>query len=95
MVVVRGVNLYPSAVEQVLRNDGAIAEFQVEISTAADLPELRLRIEPNAPDINQAELSDRIGQSLHRAFGLRFNVECAAPGALPRFEMKAKRWTRS
>ena len=93
MVVVRGVNLYPSAVEQVLRNDGAIAEFQVEISTAADLPELRLRIEPNAPDINQAELSDRIGQSLHRAFGLRFNVECAAPGALPRFEMKAQRWT--
>ncbi len=95
MVVVRGVNLYPSAVEQVLRNDGSVAEFQVEINTAGDLPELRLRIEPNGPDIDQTELSNRIGQSLHRAFGLRFNVECAAPDTLPRFEMKAKRWTRS
>jgi phenylacetate-CoA ligase len=95
MVVVRGVNLYPSAVEQVLRADGAVAEFQVEISTAGDLPELRLCIEPNGPDTDQAELLDRVGQSLHRAFGLRFSVECTAPGTLPRFEMKAKRWTRS
>ena len=95
MVVVRGVNLYPSAVEEVLRADGSVAEFQVEISDAGDLTELRLRIEPKTPEADHAKLSDRITQSLHRSFGLRFNVECAAPGTLPRFEMKAKRWTRT
>lgn len=95
MVVVRGVNLYPSAVEEVMRADGSVAEFQVEISDAGDLTELRLRIEPTKPDADQAKLADRLTQSLHRTFGLRFNVECAAPGTLPRFEMKAKRWTRT
>ena len=92
MVIVRGVNLYPSAVEDVLRADGGIAEFQVDISTNSDLPELRLQIEPSAPGPDPSHLANHVEQALHRAFGLRFSVECLAPGTLPRFEMKAKRW---
>ena len=92
MVIVRGVNLYPSAVEDVLRADGGIAEFQVDISTNSDLPELRLRIEPSVPGTDPSRFANHVEQALHRAFGLRFSVECVAPGTLPRFEMKAKRW---
>ena len=92
MVIVRGVNLYPSAVEDVLRADGGIAEFQVDISTNSDLPELRLQIEPSAPGTDPSRFANHVEQALHRAFGLRFSVECLAPGTLPRFEMKAKRW---
>ena len=92
MVIVRGVNLYPSAVEDVLRAVGGIAEFQVDISTNNDLTELRLRVEPSASVTDPSRFATHVEQALHQAFGLRFSVECVIPGTLPRFEMKAKRW---
>src|SRR6185503_13705983 len=49
MVIVRGVNVYPSAVDEIVRSCGGIAEYQVEISNTATLPELSVQIEPR-PD---------------------------------------------
>ena len=42
-----------------------------------------------------AELVSRIKKRVHQAFALRVPVELAAPGALPRFEMKSKRWVKA
>jgi len=89
MVAVRGVNLYPGAVEEVIRADGAIDEFRVEVSGDEGLKSVALQIE--SADSAAAE---RLEQALHRAFGLRFSVETVPAGALPRFEAKAKRWVR-
>lgn len=94
MVVVRGVNLYPSAVEEVLRSCGGVAEFRVEIDTAAALPEMTLQIEP-APGYPQAAvLADRVEAALLNAFHLRIPVSSVSCGTLPRFEAKARRWIR-
>lgn len=92
MVIVRGVNIYPSAVEEILRRQTDLAEYQVHVTKQGTLAELRLEIEPadRCADVNG--LKARVRQSLETAFNLRIPVDTVAPGALPRFEMKAKRW---
>lgn len=94
MVIVRGVNIYPAAVEEILRRFADVAEYQVQVATATAMTELRLEIEPadRCPDV--AGLKNQVRQALEAAFNLRIPVETVAPGSLPRFEMKAKRWLR-
>jgi phenylacetate-CoA ligase len=89
MIAVRGNNFYPSAIEGVLRAFEEVAEFRVEIDTRNALTELRVEIEPARPSPGLAE---RIGQALRDALLFRAEVAIVAPGSLPRFEMKAKRF---
>jgi phenylacetate-CoA ligase len=93
MVVVRGVNLYPSAVEQVLRSC-SVGEFRVEISGDQVLPELSLHIEPSSEHEDATHLSQRVEAAFQNAFGLRASVCFVKHGTLPRFEAKAQRWVR-
>ncbi len=92
MVIVRGVNVYPTAVEDVLRGFAEIAEYQVQIDRSRDLLELSLRIEPLQDGAETQLLAERVQKALHGAFNLRVPVEMARVGSLPRFEMKARRW---
>jgi phenylacetate-CoA ligase len=94
MVVVRGVNVYPSAVEDVLRACGGVAEYRVEVRTVRALQELSIQVEPSQEHENSAGLARRIESALSSAFGLRISVSEVAAGMLPRFETKAKRWVR-
>ena len=94
MVVVRGTNLYPSAVEEVLRTDGGVGEFRVEIKSERGMAEVSLSIEPAAAEDDLDGLAKRVADALYKAFGLRFSVSCVPRGELPRFEAKAKRWVR-
>jgi phenylacetate-CoA ligase len=91
MVVVRGVNLYPSAVEQVLRSSGGVAEYRVDVYSERSLTEVSIQIEPLTGE-DAAALSHRVEAALHYAFGLRIAVSSVPPGTLPRFEAKSKRW---
>jgi phenylacetate-CoA ligase len=94
MVVVRGVNLYPSAVEQVLRSCNGVGEFRVEISGDRALAEMSLHVEPASENEDSADLSHRVQAAFQNAFGLRATVSCVNYGTLPRFEAKAQRWVR-
>jgi phenylacetate-CoA ligase len=93
MLVVRGVNVYPSAVEQIVRSCGDVAEYRVEIHTDRALPELKIQVEPVLGS-NEAGLAERLESSIRTAFNLRVSVSVVPAGNLPRFEMKAKRWVR-
>ena len=94
MVVVRGVNVYPSAVEEILRRHVNVAEYQVKISEAQALAELSLVIEPREGCPDPAALAGHLGVALEAALNLRIPVTTVPSGTLPRFEMKAKRWVR-
>lgn len=94
MVVVRGVNVYPSAVEDILHACGGVAEYRVEVRTVRALQELSIQVEPSQDDQDSAGLARRIESALSSAFGLRISVSKVPAGTLPRFEMKAKRWVR-
>jgi phenylacetate-CoA ligase len=93
MLIIRGVNIYPSAFEHILRPFEAIAEYQVIISQKTEMAELRLRIEPK-PEANATTLAEQITDTLRTQLNLRIPVETAAPNSLPRFELKAKRWIK-
>ena len=90
MVVVRGVNLYPTAVEEVVRGCG-VAEFRVEMNRDRALTEMSIQIELSLADDAEA-LRRRVAEALQNAFALRVAVSCVPYGTLPRFEGKAKRW---
>ena len=94
MLVVRGVNVYPVAVEDVVRSHNGVAEYQVKISIERSLVELHLEVEPDSDHVADKDLAHRLQTALRDALALRIPVSIVAPGTLPRFEMKAKRWIR-
>jgi phenylacetate-CoA ligase len=94
MLVIRGVNVYPSAVEDVVRACGGVAEYRVEIRSDQTLPELHLQVEPSSDQNDPAALARRLEGALRNAFALRIAVSSVPAGSLPRFEMKASRWIR-
>jgi phenylacetate-CoA ligase len=94
MVCVRGVNVYPSAVEDVLRAHGGVAEYRVEVDTKRTLPEIALQVEPLPDVLDTAALAHQLEGALQATFNLRIPVSAVKPGSLPRFEMKAQRWVK-
>ena len=94
MIVVRGVNIFPSAVEEIIRASGEVVEYQVVVSTVQALPELSVRIEPR-PGCQEPALAAGLEKAFATQFALRVPVTMVPPGTLPRFEMKAQRWVRS
>lgn len=94
MVVVRGVNVYPSAVEEIIRSVDGVLEYQVQVSAGQSLVELNLQIEPKPECADVTGLVEKLEKRFQTQFALRVPVTVVAPGSLPRFEMKAKRWVR-
>jgi phenylacetate-CoA ligase len=93
MLIVRGVNLYPSAIDNLLRALPAIIEYEVEIRRIAGMDDLLLKIE-----IRDGDPFSQVEKSVLAAFrsqlNIRVSVECVVRGSLPRYEFKARRYKR-
>ncbi|MFN3649808.1 MAG: phenylacetate--CoA ligase family protein [Armatimonadota bacterium] len=94
MVVVRGVNLFPSAFEETVRRFDLVAEYRVEVYTREAMAEVRMHLEPAPGCEAPAQLAREVEAALRAAFNLRVPVELVPPGTLPRFELKSRRWVR-
>jgi len=92
MVVIRGVNVYPTAVEKIIRGFSEVVEFQVIQTTRQSMAELEVSIEADAKA--RPDLAERVQRELADAFTLRIPVRVVEEGALPRFEFKSKRWVK-
>jgi phenylacetate-CoA ligase len=86
MVVVRGVNVYPTALDSLIRSSASVGEYRVTVDRRSHLAELSVEIESEASEA--VVVARRIQDSL----ALRVPVTAVAPGVLPRFELKARRW---
>ena len=95
MVIIRGVNVYPTAVEDIIRSCGEVAEYQVAISRTPALTELQIQIEAGAGCEDSSALAKRIEKAFQDSLALRVPVRAVRPGSLPRFELKAKRWVKT
>lgn len=93
MITVRGVNVFPSAIEGIVRRFPDVAEFQLELRTERGMDELSVRVEVVGGGAAE-ELCRRIADRIHVDLSLRCRVEAVAPGSLPRFELKAQRLVR-
>ena len=91
MVWVRGVNVYPTAVEAVVRRFPEVVEYRCTVSTRGARTELAVEVElqGNAIDTGAA---DAVGTALHEALGLTVPVRVVDADTLPRFELKARRF---
>ncbi len=94
MVVVRGVNVYPSLIEQIVRAYSEVTEYRVHLDCRGALAELSLQAEIVAQCSNPSSLQRQLEQAFQTALNLRVPVHLLGPGSLPRFEMKANRWVR-
>jgi phenylacetate-CoA ligase len=90
MIYVRGNNLYPSAIEAVLRGIRGLSEYRVEVDRREALAELCIAVEPSA-GTDGTLLAQDVGRAIRDQLLLRAVVTVVPPGSLPRFEMKAKR----
>ncbi|MCI0664962.1 MAG: phenylacetate--CoA ligase family protein, partial [Acidobacteria bacterium] len=87
MIIIRGVNVFPGAIESVLRRFEEVQEFQIEVSRIQSLDEMVVTVEVSSDLIVSA-----IRNELADTFGLRIPVIAVKPNTLPRFEMKARRF---
>lgn len=93
MVIVRGNNIYPAALESVLRRFHEITEYRAEVSSREGLAVLTLTVESSGQiRSNGPSLPDRIGSAVKVAFNFRPEVTMVEAGTLPRFELKASRF---
>ncbi|MFN9368941.1 MAG: phenylacetate--CoA ligase family protein, partial [Planctomycetia bacterium] len=85
MLVVRGVNVFPGAIEDIVRGFPEVVEHRLTVGTRDSLDELLLEIE------DRLAAPDRVARELQLRLGLRVAVEAVPIGSLPRFEGKARR----
>jgi phenylacetate-CoA ligase len=94
MITVRAANVYPSAIDEIVKSFAEIrGEYQVIIDKPDDLDVMTLRLE-RAGDLSteaERDLLGRIDNRVKMAFGSRANIELLDPGTLPTFVYKAKR----
>jgi len=92
MIIVRGVNLYPSNVEHLLMGVPEVApHYQLVVEREGAMDELTVQCEPASPAADPASLGSAVEALLKEHLGIRVQVEVLAPGAVPRSEGKAVR----
>ncbi len=94
MLNVRGVTLFPSAIEHVVRGREELGdEFQIVLRSSGGLDELELVVEAShgAGTVDYDALAVRVGDEFRARLELRARVTVVAPDTLPKTEFKAKR----
>jgi phenylacetate-CoA ligase len=89
MLIVRGVNVFPSAIEGIVRRFTSIEEFQIEVFREGQLDEICVLVEAE-----DAAIARAVQTAFRVDLGLRLEVRAVPPRALPRHELKARRVVR-
>ena len=92
MMIIRGVNLYPSAVEQILMSaDGVGPHWRLILERTGPMDEVTLECEPSTLDGDRGGLAQTLENNLKEGTGVRIVVSVVEPGEVPRSEGKAVR----
>ena len=86
MLVIRGVNVFPSGIEGILRELPSVIEFRLIAQRDGEMDSLLIEVEDQNDD------SDAIAGLLESRLGLRIDVACVELNSLPRFEAKGRRF---
>ena len=95
MMIVRGVNIHPSAVEEIVRGASDVVEYRVNVTMSDSLAELAVDVEFDPAVTNVDQRLAGLEAAFQRVFSMRVPVLAAAPGSLPRAEAKSKRWNKT
>lgn len=86
MLIIRGMNVYPTAIEQILHSFPEVVEYRMTARKHGALDELLIEVE------DHLQQPARISQELQLRLGLHVEVRCVPTMTLPRFEGKGKRF---
>lgn len=86
MMIIRGVNVFPSSIDAIVRETDTTAEYRVTVSSKDQMDQLAMEFE------GDPEVASQLSRSLQDRLAMRVPVVAVAEGTLPRFEAKAKRW---
>jgi phenylacetate-CoA ligase len=87
MIVLRGNNVHPGALQAILHRFEEILEYRLEVDRSGTLPVLRVEIEVS----EDADTAARVDRTIRDELLFRADVRLVEAGTLPRFEMKAQR----
>lgn len=97
MLIIRGINVFPSQVEHALLGIPEVSgHFMIIVDRKGALDEMLVQVEMN-PDAFSDKLQDimeisrKVSHVLKNSLNVAAGVELVAPGTLPRFEGKSKR----
>lgn len=91
MIVVRGVNVFPSALEGIVRRFSAVDEFVIEVYRRGQLDEVRLLLEVQG---TPAPVVAAVQEAVRVDLGIRVDAVPVPGRSLPRYELKARRLIR-
>lgn len=92
MITIRGMNVYPSKIEEILEDILNIGEeFQIVAYSKEGMAELKVLVEIGVGR-NEAEICEIIGKILRERFEIRIGVDVVPPNTLPRSEYKSRRF---
>jgi phenylacetate-CoA ligase len=97
MLTVRGVNLFPSALEGIVRRFAVVDEFQIEVFRRGVLDEVRVLLEIDGSGRSAVTVPETVGgiaEAIRRDLGIRIEVVAVPARSLPRYELKARRVVR-
>lgn len=95
MLTIRGNNLYPSAMENVIRQFDGVAEYRIEVRAVKAMQHVKIEIEPKVmADADSAQLVRQIADTIKELWHFQADVIPVATGGLPRFEQKGRRFFR-
>jgi len=86
MLVIRGVNVFPTSIEQILRGFPEVVEYRLTAHKRGEMDAVKVEIEDRKQD------AQRVARELELRLGLKIEVELVAIGTLPRFEGKGRRF---
>ncbi|MGH7355962.1 MAG: phenylacetate--CoA ligase family protein [Candidatus Rokuibacteriota bacterium] len=93
MKKVRGIIVYPRRIEELVRPHKGVDEFQIIFRRVEGLDDILVRVDPS-PSLSTLErdgLRGAVAHDLQLGLGIRATVEMTEPGALPRWDHKARR----
>lgn len=96
MFFLKGNNVYPAAIEAVVRRFEEVAEYRVRILESEDVTALEIELDAsaNVSEEGRERLARRVQQAIRDTMLFGAEVKLVPPGSLPRFDMKAKRIVR-
>jgi phenylacetate-CoA ligase len=97
MLIIRGVNVFPSQVEAALLEvEGTLPHYQIVLTRMHGLDQMEVQVEVTAESFSDKigaleELNDKIADALEHVLGIRVQVTLVEPHTIQRSEGKAKR----
>ena len=94
MITVRGTNVYPTAVENLLgETEGVSSNYELHLTHEDGNDRMTVRFEPEKgmPKEKWNDIAEAASEHIHKTLHVRLDLEPVEPGSLPRYDLKTKR----